>query len=96
METTKVVGFSFQGRPLITKPPPLNRDYNGDPNIKALKRKGFTNQGSTLPSKSVHATLKPQTPNEKDRRPRLGAVGLGFGVSGLGETEPLGIGLGND
>ena len=31
------------------KPPPLNRDYNRDPNIKALKRRGFVNHGSTLP-----------------------------------------------
>ena len=28
--------------------PPLNRDYNRDPNIWALKRRGFMNHGSTL------------------------------------------------
>ena len=33
---------------MITKPPPLNGDYNRDPNIKALKRRGFINHGSTL------------------------------------------------
>ena len=27
---------------------PLNRDYTKDPNIKALKRRGFINHGSTL------------------------------------------------
>ena len=35
-------------RPLINKPPPINRDYNRDPNIKALKRGGVINHGSTL------------------------------------------------
>ena len=35
-------------RPMINKPPPLNRDQNRDPNMKALKRKGFMNQGSIL------------------------------------------------
>ena len=30
------------------KPPPLDRDYKRNPNIKALKRKGFITQGSTL------------------------------------------------
>ena len=33
---------------MINKPPPLNRDYDRDPNIKALKRRGFLNHGSTL------------------------------------------------
>ena len=32
----------------MNKPPPLNRDYNRDPNIKALKTRGFINHGSTL------------------------------------------------
>ena len=36
-------------RPLINKPPPPNRDYIRDPNIKALKRKGFINHGFTVP-----------------------------------------------
>ena len=31
---------------LIT--PPLNRDYNRNPDIKALKRRGFINHGSTI------------------------------------------------
>ena len=35
-------------RPLINKPPALNRDYNGGPNTKAFKRRGFMNHGSTL------------------------------------------------
>ena len=42
---------------MIHKPPPLNRDLNGDPNIKALKRKGFINHGCTLVS--VLITPKP-------------------------------------
>ena len=33
---------------MINNPPPLNRDYSRDPNIKALKRRGFINHGSTL------------------------------------------------
>ena len=32
----------------MKRPPPVNRDCNRDPNIKALKRRGFTNHGSTL------------------------------------------------
>ena len=50
METT-IYGLGswvYVYRPLINKPPPHNRDYNRDPNIKALKRRGFMNQGSTL------------------------------------------------
>ena len=38
-------------RPLINKPPTLHRDYNTDPNIQALVRRGFINlisHGSTL------------------------------------------------
>ena len=33
---------------MINELPPLNRDYDRDPNIKALRRKGFLNHGSTL------------------------------------------------
>ena len=32
---------------MINKPPPLKRDYSRDPYIKALKRRGFINHGST-------------------------------------------------
>ena len=32
----------------MNKPPPLNMDYKRDPNIWALKRRGFINHGSTL------------------------------------------------
>ena len=47
METT-IMGLGFRVcRPLINKPPPLNRDYNRDPSIKTFKRRGLTNQGST-------------------------------------------------
>ena len=35
-------------RPLITTPLSLNGDYNRDPNIEALKRRGIISQGSTL------------------------------------------------
>ena len=52
------LGVGVSSRPLINKPPPLNRDYNRDPNIHALKRRGFINQGSTL-------NPKPQTLNPK-------------------------------
>ena len=34
--------------PLINKPPPLNRDYNRDPIITGLERRGFIHHGSTL------------------------------------------------
>ena len=33
---------------MIIRHPPLNKDDNRDPNIKALKRRGFMNHGSTL------------------------------------------------
>ena len=33
---------------MINKPPPLNRDYNRDLTMKALKRRGFIHNGSTL------------------------------------------------
>ena len=36
---------------MINKPLPL--DYNGNPNIKALKERGFTTDGSTLPWKTA-------------------------------------------
>ena len=34
--------------PLINRSPPLHRDCNRDPSIKALKRRGCITQGSTL------------------------------------------------
>ena len=46
--TDQVARCFLQGRPLINKPPPLNRDYNRDPSDKAPKRRRFINQGSTL------------------------------------------------
>ena len=44
-------GHSYP-RPLINNPPPLNRDYIRDPNIKALKREGFINHGFAVPTLS--------------------------------------------
>ena len=44
-------------RPLVNKPPPLNRDYNRDPNIQALKRRGFINHGSSLCKPITHIAL---------------------------------------
>ena len=35
-------------RPLVNEPPPPNRDYNRDPDLKTLDRRGFINRGSTL------------------------------------------------
>ena len=29
---------------MTNKPPPLNRDVNGDPNVQALERRGFINK----------------------------------------------------
>ena len=40
--------FTKVTQTLINRPPPLNRDCNRDPYIKALKRRGFINHGSTL------------------------------------------------
>ena len=34
-------------RPLMYKPPPLNGDYKNESDIKALKGRGFIDQGST-------------------------------------------------
>ena len=36
--------------------PPLNRDFSKDPNIQALKRRGFINHGSTLGFKDGYAS----------------------------------------
>ena len=49
-EIVKPKPSSFQTycRPLINKPPPLNRDDNRDPDIKALKRSGVIDHGSPL------------------------------------------------
>ena len=33
---------------MITKHPPLNRDYNRDPGIKARNGRGFIDHGSTV------------------------------------------------
>ena len=41
-------GRVFVLSPVINEPPPFNRDYNRDPNIQALKRRGFVHHGSTL------------------------------------------------
>ena len=49
---------------MINKPPPLNRDYDRDPNIKALKRRGLINHGSTLESSRGIHSLIPQDPRE--------------------------------
>ena len=45
-------------KPVINKPPSLNRDYNRDPNIRALQRRGFMNHGSPLAPKPD--TFSPQ------------------------------------
>ena len=43
-------GFGVHGKPdpREISPIPFDRDYNRDPNIKALTRRGFMNQGFTL------------------------------------------------
>ena len=45
--------FKISYRPLNNKPPPLNRYYNRDPNIKALKRRRFVNSRSTVGNKRI-------------------------------------------
>ena len=47
-EVQRAVTQTRDDRPVVNKPPPLNRDCNRDPSIKALKRRGFINRGSTL------------------------------------------------
>ena len=58
---------------MINKPPPLNRDYNWDPSIKARKRGRFIDHGSAL------ATF-----NFVSSGAQLIISRLGFGASGLG------------
>ena len=74
---------------MINKHHPLNRDYNRDPNIKALERKGFIHHESTLPSPTSTGLLHHGRAQQlrSSREPSLvrGAVwGLGVGLSGLG------------
>ena len=45
-------GNYYNGLYRVNKPPPLNRDYNRDPYIKALKRRELINRGSTLTTAS--------------------------------------------
>ena len=33
---------------MINRPPPLNRDYNRDPNSRAIRGRGFINHGFAL------------------------------------------------
>ena len=58
-ETTIMGSIGFRVcRPLINKPPPLDRDYHRDPNIKALKRRGFINHGNHGVSRGLHYHLR--------------------------------------
>ena len=41
MTLSALGSMALQPRPLINKPFPLNRDYNRDPSIKALKGGGL-------------------------------------------------------
>ena len=66
---------------MINKPPPLNREYNMDPNMKALKRRGFINQGSTL---------GPLTGRMMNELRKLAADGLS-GVSRLFRLQLTGL-----
>ena len=47
-EGSWVAPWNTNPDPCLVKPPPLNRDYNRDPNIWALKGGGVLNSGSTL------------------------------------------------
>ena len=53
---------------MIDKPPLLDRDYTSDPNIKALKRKGFMNHGSPSSVRTCEASILFQS-NLKDPQP---------------------------
>ena len=33
--------WGYEPRPVMNKPPPLDREYNRNPNIQARKRRGF-------------------------------------------------------
>ena len=48
LQSVELLTVGDQCRPMIHNPPPLNGDYNKDPNMKALKRRGFINHGSTF------------------------------------------------
>ena len=47
MEIT-IMGYFGICRLVMNKPSLLNKDYNRDPTIKALKKRGCINHGSTL------------------------------------------------
>ena len=48
----------------MNKPPPLNRDYSRDPKIKALKRRGFINHGSTFMENHMEKSMEREMENE--------------------------------
>ena len=48
-----IPGLGFNVDPCLVNPLPLIKDYNRDPNMKALKRRGCINHGSTLPCKKA-------------------------------------------
>ena len=56
--------------PQINKSPPLNGDYNRDPNISALKRKGVVNHWATVYPQAFLAANGP--PDLPDRLPAAG------------------------
>ena len=67
---------------LTNKPPPLNKAYNRDPNIKALQRKRFSNHGSTLESLiSVRGSLRAKA------SARCGARTSAAGVAAAGTFQ---------
>ena len=69
MEKEIVTGLGFNVNPSLMTPP-LNGDYNRDPNMAALQRTGFINHGSTLGFRSQ------QTPRRLRKVSGFQALGL--------------------
>ena len=75
---------------MINKPSPLHRDYNRDPNFKALERRGVINQWSTLGRDFGRLRGNPTYSPKNDVtlqagcQPIVPLQGLGFRVWGLG------------
>ena len=70
---------------MINKPPPHNMGYNRDPDIKALKRRGFINHGSTLGFEWLNREYQQYRDNGNENgNYYLGLRGLGFRAQGLG------------
>ena len=67
---------------MINKPPPLSRDYNRDPNIKALTQKGFINHGPYITGQTQPLSFVTHQPASKYDR-YVGSTSYKFRVEAL-------------